>query len=82
MATTRACNSAITAGRLSKAIEFLGAAESLDDDKPNAAGDLFVDAEAANLLSNADRGSGRHLSALLSFKNKAAHTHLTITPVG
>ena len=37
----------ITAGLLSKAIEFLNAAESLEDDKPNAIGDLFVDAGIA-----------------------------------
>jgi hypothetical protein len=42
MAGTRECNSAVTAGRLSKAIEFFDAAEHLEDDMPNAAGDLFV----------------------------------------
>ena len=47
MAATRGCNSAVTAGRLSKAIEFLDAAESLEESKPNAAGDLFVDAGIA-----------------------------------
>jgi hypothetical protein len=102
MAATRECNSAVTAGRLSEAIEFLDAAESLEDDKPNAAGDLFVDAgiaasdvlccvrlgihssggshaEAANLLSKADKGSERHLSTLLSLKNKAAYTHQSLS---
>ena len=57
MAATRACNPAITAGRLAKAIEFLDAAGSLEDDKPNAAGDLFVDAgiAASHLVEAAKR---------------------------
>ena len=102
MAGTRDCNSAVTAGRMSKAIEFFDAAEYLEDDKPNAAGDLFVDAgiaasdviccvrlgvhsssgahsEAVALLETADKGSGKHLSALLSLKNKAAYTHQALS---
>ena len=47
MAGTRECTTAITAGRLSKAVEFFDAAEHLEDDMPNAAGDLFVDAGVA-----------------------------------
>ncbi len=47
MAGTRECNSAVTAGRLSKAIEFFDAAEYVEDEMPNAAGDLFVDAGIA-----------------------------------
>lgn len=47
MAETRECNSTVTAGRLSKAVEFFDAAEHLEDDMPNAAGDLFVDAGIA-----------------------------------
>ena len=34
-------------GRLSKAVEFFDAAEHLENDMPNAAGDLFVDAGIA-----------------------------------
>jgi hypothetical protein len=47
MAGTRACTSAVTAGRLTKAVEFFDAAEHLEDEMPNAAGDLFVDAGIA-----------------------------------
>ncbi|RFZ58514.1 hypothetical protein BB170200_03111 [Mycobacterium marinum] len=47
MAGTRECNSVVTAGRLSKAVEFFDAAEHLEDEMPNAAGDLFVDAGIA-----------------------------------
>ena len=47
MAGTRKCNSVVTAGRLSKAVEFFDAAEHLEDGMPNAAGDLFVDAGIA-----------------------------------
>jgi hypothetical protein len=47
MAGTRECNSVVTAGRLSKAVEFFDAAEHLQDDMPNVAGDLFVDAGIA-----------------------------------
>jgi len=47
MAGTRECNSAVTAGRLSKAVEFFDAAAHLEGDMPNAAGDLFVDAGIA-----------------------------------
>jgi hypothetical protein len=102
MAAPRECNSVVTAGRLSKAVEFFDAAESLEDDKPNAAGDLFVNAgiaasdviccvrlgihsssgnhnEAANLLEKADKGSEKHLNALLSLKNKAAYTHQALS---
>ena len=47
MAETRECNTAVTAGRLSKAVEFFDATEHLQDDMPNAAGDLFIAAGIA-----------------------------------
>ncbi|MGE2691486.1 hypothetical protein [Mycolicibacterium pulveris] len=47
MAGTRDCDAAVIAGRLSKAVEFYDAAAHLEDDMPNAAGDLFVDAGIA-----------------------------------
>ncbi|MGV0834499.1 hypothetical protein [Mycolicibacterium thermoresistibile] len=47
MASTRHCSSTVIAGRLSKAVEFFGAAEFLEEGMPNAAGDLFVDAGIA-----------------------------------
>lgn len=37
MAGTRKCSFAVTAGRLSKAVEFFDAAEHLQDDMPHAA---------------------------------------------
>lgn len=58
MAVTRECNSAVTAGRLSKAVEFF---------------------DAADLLEKADEGFGKHLSALLSLKNKAAYAHQALS---
>jgi hypothetical protein len=87
---------------MSKAVEFFDAAEHLEDDMPNAAGDLFVDAgiaasdviccvrlgvhsssgthsEAVTLLETADKGSEKHLSTLLSLKNKAAYTHQALS---
>ena len=57
MAGTRECNSAVTAGRLSKAVEFYDAAEHLEDNMPNAAGDLFVDAGIAASTSSVASGS-------------------------
>jgi hypothetical protein len=47
MAGTRTCTSAVTAGHLSKAVDFFDAAEHLEDDMPNAAGELFIDAGIA-----------------------------------
>lgn len=102
MAGTRECNSVVTAGRLSKAVEFFDAAEHLEQEMPTAAGELFVDSgiaasdviccvrlgvhsssgshsEAVALLDKADKGSGKHLSALLGLKNKAAYTHLPLS---
>ena len=86
MASTRDCNSAITAGRLSKAIEFLDAAESLGDDKPNAAGDLFVDAGIAasdvlccvRLGIHSCSGSHNEAATLLSKADKGSERHLSV----
>ncbi|WP_157521198.1 hypothetical protein [Mycobacterium sp. ACS4331] len=44
MAGQRNCDSVVTAGRLTKAIEFFDGAEHLREEMPNAAGDLYVDA--------------------------------------
>lgn len=84
MATTGECNPAITAGRLSKAVEFLDAAESLDDDKPNAAGDLFVDAGIAasdvlcciRLGIHSSSGSHNEAANLLGKADKRSEKHL------
>lgn len=48
MSRTDECDSAFTQGRLSKAIEFFDAAEDLEDDMPNAAGEFFVDSGIAS----------------------------------
>ena len=42
MAGQRDCDAAVTAGRISKANEFLAAADHLGEEMPNAAGDLYV----------------------------------------
>lgn len=47
MAGQRTCDAAVTAGRMSKATEFIEAADHLGGELPNAAGDLYVDAGIA-----------------------------------
>lgn len=47
MAGQRNCDAVVTAGRMSKAIEFFDGAEHLGEEMPNAAGDLYVDAGIA-----------------------------------
>ena len=64
MAGQRNCDSVVTAGRLSKAI---------DSNTGNHS-------EAVALLKRADSGSERHLNTLLDAKNKAAYTHQDLTP--
>jgi len=86
MAATRKCSSTVTAGRLSKAIEFFDAAEHLEDDMPNAAGDLFVDAgiAASDVICCVRLGvhssSGTHSEAitLLKTADKGSEKHLSI----
>ncbi|WP_407689748.1 hypothetical protein [Mycobacterium sp. HUMS_1102779] len=86
MAGTRKCSSAVTAGRLSKAVEFFDAAEHLQDDMPNAAGDLFVDAgiAASDVICCVRLGvhssSGTHNDAvtLLETADKGSGKHLSI----
>lgn len=68
MAGTRECNSVVTAGRLSKAVEFFDAAEHLEDEMPNAAGDLFVDAGIAASTSSAASDSACIRQAELTAK--------------
>jgi hypothetical protein len=85
MAGTRECSSAVTVGRLSKAVEFFDAAESLEDDRPNAAGDLFVDAgiAASDVICCIRLGrhssSGNHSEAvtLLGTADKGSEKHLS-----
>ena len=85
MAGTRKCNSTVTAGRLFKAVEFFDAAEHLEDDMPNAAGDLFVDAGIADsdviccVQLGVHSSSGTHSEAvtLLETADKASEKHLS-----
>jgi hypothetical protein len=89
MAGTRKCNSTVSAGRLSKAIEFFDAAEHLVDEKPNAAGDLFVDAgiAASDVICCVRLGmhssSGTHSDAvtLLKTADRGSEKYLSI-PLG
>jgi hypothetical protein len=85
MAGTHKCNSAVTEGRLSKAVEFLDAAELVEDGMPNAAGDLFVDAgiAASDVICCVRLGvhssSGMHSEAvtLLATADKGSEKHLS-----
>ena len=86
MAKTRECNSAVIKGRLAKAIEFLAAAEHLDEGMPNAAGDLLVDAGIAAsdviccIRLGVHSSSGAHSDALTLLKNAdtASEKHLSV----
>lgn len=85
MAGTRECNAAVIDGRLSKADEFLEAAEHLQDDLPNAAADFFVDAgiAAADVICCVRLGvhsnSGTHSDAvaLLEQAERGIEKHLS-----
>ncbi|WP_055400392.1 MULTISPECIES: hypothetical protein [unclassified Mycobacterium] len=84
MAGTRNCNAAVIAGRMSKAVEFLEGAEHLEDEMPNAAGDLFIDAgiAASDVICCIRLGmhsnSGTHSDAvtLLERASKGTEKHL------
>ena len=86
MAATRECNSAVIAGRLSKAVEFFDAAENVEDEMPNAAGDLLVDAgiAAADVICCVRLGmhssSGTHSNAitLLKTADRGSEKHLSV----
>ena len=85
MAGTRQCNSAVTEGRLSKALEFFDTAEHLEDDMPNAAGDLFVDAGIAasdviccvRLGVHSSGGTHSEAVSLLARAHKGSEKHLS-----
>ncbi|MBS9532763.1 hypothetical protein KIH27_04075 [Mycobacterium sp. M1] len=70
MAGQRACDSAVIAGRMSKATEFFDAADLLGKEMVNAAGDLYVDAgiAAADVICHVRLGvhsnSGNHNEAV------------------
>jgi hypothetical protein len=85
MAGTHECNPTIVAGRLSKAVEFFDAAEHLENDMPNAAGDLFVDAGIAasdviccvRLGVHSSSGSHSDAIALLKTADMGFKRHLS-----
>jgi hypothetical protein len=67
MAGTRERNSAVTAGRLSKAVKFFNADEHLEDDMTNAAVYLFVDTgtAASHVICSVRLGVQRSLVSVL-----------------
>ncbi len=84
MAGQRNCDSAVTAGRMSKANEFFDAAEHLGTEMPNAAGDLYVDAGIAasdviccvRLGVHSDTGNHSEAVALLKRADSGSERHL------
>lgn len=84
MAGQRKCDSVVTAGRLSKAVEFFEGAEHLGEEMPNAAGDLYVDAgiAAADVLCcvrlgvHSNTGDHSKAVALLKRADGGSERHL------
>ena len=85
MAGQRACDSAVIAGRMSKANEFLAAADHLGKELPNAAGDLYVDAGIAaadviccvRLGAHSNTGNHSEAVALLKRADGGCERHLS-----
>jgi hypothetical protein len=89
MAGTDECDSAVTGGRLSKAIEFFDAAEHLEVDMPNAAGDVYVDAGIASSDVNCcirlgtHSNSGNHNDAVALLRRRTQDQRNSLnTPLG
>ena len=84
MASQRDCDSAVIAGRMSKANEFLDAADHLGEEMPNAAGDLYVDAGIAasdviccvRLGVHSNTGNHAEAAALLKRADGGSERHL------
>ncbi|MFW0785123.1 hypothetical protein AAFP35_11420 [Gordonia sp. CPCC 206044] len=84
MASQRDCDSAVIAGRMSKANEFLDAADHLGKEMPNAAGDLYVDAGIAasdviccvRLGVHSNTGNHAEAAALLKRADSGSERHL------
>jgi hypothetical protein len=84
MAGQRDCDSAVIAGRISKAIEFFDAADLLGKEMANAAGDLYVDAgiAAADVICcvrlgvHSNTGSHNEAVALLKQADSGSERHL------
>lgn len=86
MAGQRNCDSVVTAGRMSKANEFFAAAERLGEERPNAAGDLYVDAGIAasdvicciRLGVHSNTGSHSEAVAMLKRADSGSERHLNV----
>lgn len=86
MAGQRNCDSVVTAGRMSKANEFFAAAERLGEERPNAAGDLYVDAGIAasdvicciRLGVHSNTGSHSEAVAMLKRADGGSERHLNV----
>ncbi|EYT61986.1 hypothetical protein H483_0111800 [Dietzia sp. UCD-THP] len=84
MAGQRNCDAVVTAGRMSKASEFLDAADHLGEEMPNAAGDLYVDAGIAasdvmccvRLGLHSNTGNHSEAVALLKRADSGSERHL------
>lgn len=84
MGGQRNCDSVVTAGRLSKAIEFFELADLGADTHPNAAGDLYVNAgiAAADVLCcvrlgvHSNTGNHSEAVALLKRADSGSERHL------
>ncbi|AZG44569.1 hypothetical protein [Gordonia insulae] len=84
MALQRDCDSAVIAGRMSKANEFLDAADNLGEEMPNAAGNLYVDAGIAasdviccvRLGVHSNTGNHAEAAALLKRADSGSERHL------
>ena len=85
MAGQRQCDHVVIAGRMSKATEFLDAADHLGQDMPNAAGDLYVDAGIAasdviccvRLGVHSNTGNHAEAVALLKKADSGSERHLS-----
>lgn len=84
MAGQRDCNAVVTAGRMSKAIEFFDAADHLGEEMPNAAGDLYVNAGIAasdviccvRLGVHSNTGNHNEAVAMLKRADSGSERHL------
>ncbi|BBX52228.1 hypothetical protein GCM10009645_15520 [Mycolicibacterium poriferae] len=84
MAGRRDCDAVVTAGRMSKANEFLAAADHLGEELPNAAGDLYVDAgiAASDVIccvrsgTHSNTGNHHEAVALLKQADDGSERHL------
>lgn len=84
MAGQRNCDAVVTAGRMSKAMEFFDGAEHLGEEMLNAAGDLYVDAGIAasdvlccvRLGVHSNTGNHSEAVALLKKADSGSERHL------